>query len=66
MPRSWRLSTSSFRSMAAGRVLVGVHPQVAVLADREISLAPTGDVVELGGFGGGPAVGRLTDRARCR
>ncbi len=47
---------------AAVGILVGVHPQVPVLADGKISLAPTGDIVQLGGFGGGPAVGRLADR----
>ena len=47
---------------AAIRVLVGVDPKMSVRAHRKIAFAPTGDVVEFGGFGGGPAVGRLANR----
>ena len=48
--------------MRAAGILLGMDPQVAVLADREIALAPTGDVVELGGLRGGPAIGGLANR----
>ena len=43
----------------AVRFLVGMHPEVAVVADGKIAFAPTGDVVKLAGLGGGPAVGRF-------
>jgi hypothetical protein len=38
-----------------------VNEQVAVLPDREISFAPTGNVIEFGGVGGGPAIGWFTN-----
>ena len=40
-------------------VLCRVHPQVSVLADREIALAPAGDIVEIGRVGDRPAIGRF-------
>jgi hypothetical protein len=33
-----------------------VNEQMAVLAYGKISFAPTGDIVQLGGVGGGPAI----------
>jgi hypothetical protein len=47
-------------------ILVGVDPQVAVLADREVTLAPGSDIVEFGGVGGGPAVGGFAHGGRAR
>src|ERR1700674_5463398 len=47
---------------AAG-ILLGVDLQVAVLADREIALAPTGYVVEIRGLGRGPSIGGLANGA---
>ena len=47
---------------AAG-ILVGVDQHVAVLADREVALAPTGDVVEFRRFRDGPAIGGLANGA---
>src|SRR5208283_426688 len=47
---------------AAVEVLVGVNPDVAVRANREIALAPAGNIVELPGFSGGPTVSRFPDR----
>jgi hypothetical protein len=35
----------------------GVNPQVAIRPDREVALAPTGDIVQLGRVGGGPSFG---------
>ena len=46
---------------AALRIFGGVHPHVPVLADGEVALAPSGDVVQLGSVGGGPAVGWFAD-----
>ena len=37
MPRSWRLSSELFEIEAAGRFLVGMHPEMAILADGEIA-----------------------------
>ena len=37
-----------------GRVLGRVDPHVALVADREVALAPAGDVVQLAGVGRGP------------
>ena len=48
-----------FQIDARVRFLVGMDQQVAVLADRKIAFAPTGDVVELRGVGGGPSIGGL-------
>ena len=45
-----------------------MNEQVAVLADREIAVAPTGYVVEFGGMRGGPAIGwfaHLGSRGGC-
>ena len=39
---------------AAAGILVRVDLQVALVADREVSLAPARDVVQLAGFGRGP------------
>ena len=36
-----------------------MDPQVAAIAHREVSLAPTGDIVQFGRVGRGPPIGRL-------
>ena len=59
MPRSCSVSTSCFRSMPRSGSLVGWTKQMAVRANREIAFAPAGNIVQLGGVGGGPAVGRF-------
>ena len=63
MPRSWRLSTNSLRSMARLVSLSGCTQQVAVLADGEVAFAPTGDVVEFSGFRSGPSISGLANGA---
>src|SRR5438128_462110 len=40
-------------------VLVRMHADVAAVVDGEIALAPTGNVVKIGGTLGGPPFGRL-------
>lgn len=45
-------------------IFVGVDPDVTVGAYGKVALAPTGDVVKLGRFSGGPAVGRFAHRGR--
>ncbi len=51
-----------FEIDAARGIFVRVHPHVPVLADRKITFAPTGDIVELARFGDGPAIGGLANR----
>lgn len=46
-----------FQIDGAIRFFGWVNKQMAVLPDREISFAPAGDVIELRGVGGGPAIG---------
>jgi hypothetical protein len=55
-----------FQVKRAGRVLIGVHPQVTVRTDGEVAFAPTGDIVELACLGSGPAVGRFAHRSAVR
>src|SRR5262249_7086003 len=45
------------------RIFVGMHPQVSVRADGEVAFSPAGNVVEIGGLGCGPAVGRFAHRS---
>ena len=47
------------------RVLRGMHLDVAVLADREVALAPALDFVQLGGVGGRPALAHVVRGARA-
>ncbi len=62
MPRRTSVSTSCFRSIEAGGVLLGMDAHVAVIAHREIAFAPTGDIVEVAGQLRGPAFGGLHDQ----
>ena len=49
---------------AAVRVLGGMDQHVPVSADRKISFAPTGDLIQFGGIGGRPALGLLLKHRR--
>ena len=48
-------STSSFRSIERAGSFVGVDADVPVVVDREVALAPAGDVVQVAGVLRGPA-----------
>ena len=48
----------------AGRILSGMHQDMAVVADREVALSPRGDIVQFGCIGRGPSLCRFPDRRR--
>ena len=61
MPRSTSVSTSFLQVDRARRVLFRMDQHVAVLVDRKIALAPTGDIVQFAGVLRGPSLRRLHD-----
>jgi hypothetical protein len=50
-----------FEVDAASGLLIGMDPEMAVLAHGKIAFAPAGNVVEFAGFGDAPTVGWFTD-----
>ncbi len=43
------------------RIFGGMDEHMPVLANREVALPPSGDVIQLGGIGCGPALGWVAD-----
>ena len=62
MPRSCELIDQFLQVDRAQRILGRVDVDVAVVADREVALAPALDFVELGRFGGGPVFAHVVRR----
>src|SRR5262249_15101583 len=61
-PAELKIVDQFFQVERAIRVFVGMYPKLAIRANGEVALAPTGNVIEIRSLGCSPAIGRFAHR----